>query len=75
VTHTQYESVSILKFIEDQYGLPQMAAADARAADPANDPAAFDFTQQPRKYKKVKTDYDEAFFLNQPYDARPPDEQ
>ncbi len=46
VTHKQYETSSVLRFIEDTFGLPQMAASDKRAHDPAGD--AFNFNQQPR---------------------------
>jgi len=53
VTHVQYEHGSVLRFIEDNWGLPQLAASDARANDPASD--AFDFTQQPRKFKAFRT--------------------
>ena len=74
VTHVQYETGSILKFIEDQYGLAQMAASDTRANDPADDPAAFDFSQSPRTYVPVGTMYTPAFFENLPYDRRPPDD-
>jgi phospholipase C len=49
VTHTQYETASVLKFIEDDFGLAPLAAADARANDPATD--VFDFTKKPRKFK------------------------
>ena len=34
VTHVQYETSSVLRFIEDNFGLPQLAASDARANDP-----------------------------------------
>jgi len=51
VTHVQYETASVLRFAEDTFGLPQMAAADARAADPASD--AFDYSQPPRPYKRI----------------------
>ena len=54
VTHTQYETASVLRFMEDTFDLPQMAKADARASDPADDPAVFDFSQQPRTFKKFK---------------------
>jgi phospholipase C len=56
VTHVQYETASVLKFIEDDFGVPQLAASDARAADPATD--AFDFTQKPIRFKPfvVKTE-------------------
>jgi phospholipase C len=48
VTHTQYEMSSVLRFAEDLWGLPQLAASDARANDPASDPRVFDFAQSPR---------------------------
>ena len=48
VSHVQYESSSVLRFIEDTFGLGQLAASDARAADPASD--FFDFTQTPRTF-------------------------
>jgi phospholipase C len=51
VTHVQYETASVLRFIEDNFGLPQLAQSDARANDPAAD--AFDYNQQPRKFKKI----------------------
>ncbi len=50
VSHVQYEHGSILRFIEDTFGLPQMSASDARANSPAAD--AFDFTRGPRKFKR-----------------------
>lgn len=37
VTHTVYEQASILKYIEDLFGLATLSAADARANDPAPD--------------------------------------
>jgi phospholipase C len=74
VTHTQYETGSVLRFIEDQYSLGQLSASDKRANDPANDPDAFDFSQKPRKYNAVPTLYTPQFFENRPYDGRPPDD-
>jgi phospholipase C len=50
VTHVQYETSSVLRFIEDTFGLPPLAASDARANDPAAD--AFDFARPPRTFKK-----------------------
>jgi phospholipase C len=49
VTHVQYETASVLKFAEDDFGVPALAAADARANDPATD--VFDFTQRPIRFK------------------------
>jgi phospholipase C len=61
VSHVQYETASMLRFAEDLFGLPQMAAADARANSPADD--CFDFTQQPRKFVKIKAPYPTKFFI------------
>ena len=53
ITHVQYETSSVLRYIEDNFGLGQLAASDARANDPANDPAVFDYAQRPRTFKKI----------------------
>ncbi len=53
VTHVQYETASVLRFIEDNFGLLPLAKSDARANDPASDPATFDYKQKPRKFKKI----------------------
>lgn len=45
VSHTQYEFSSVLKFIEELYGLPPMTQRDAAANDTTD---SFDFTQSPR---------------------------
>jgi phospholipase C len=51
VTHVQYESSSVLRFIEDNFGVAPLEASDSRAADPAND--AFDFNQTPIPFKPI----------------------
>jgi phospholipase C len=71
VSHVQYETASVLRFAEDLFGLPQLAAADKRAASPAGD--CFDFSQSPRKFVPIKAPLDENFFLAQPVDPRIPD--
>jgi len=43
VDHTQYETVSILAFIEKRFGVAALGTRDAAAADLEN---AFDFTQK-----------------------------
>lgn len=53
VTHVQYETASVLRYIEDNFGLGQLAASDTRANDPANDSDVFDYTQPPRKFKAI----------------------
>jgi phospholipase C len=67
----QYEHGSILRFVEDLFGLPQLAASDKRATSPAAD--CFDFTQQPRKFVPIKAPQDRQFFLTRALDMRPPD--
>ncbi|MGA8533361.1 MAG: alkaline phosphatase family protein [Candidatus Tumulicola sp.] len=73
VSSVQYEHGSILRFIEDQFGLPRLTASDARATSPAAD--CFDFSQPPRRFKTIQADHDQNFFLRQPPDHRPPDTQ
>jgi phospholipase C len=73
VSHVQYETASVLRFVEDIFNLPQLSASDARATSPAGD--CFDFSQRPRKFVPIHAPQDAAFFLNQPIDPRIPDEQ
>jgi len=73
VSHTQYETASVLRFAEDLFGLKQLAAADARATSPAAD--CFDFSQPPRAFVAIKSPKSRSFFLHQPNDERIPDEE
>ncbi len=73
VSHVHYEHGSILRFIEDLFGLGQLAASDARATSPEQD--AFNFKKSPRKFKVIKAPHDKAYFLHQPLDTRWPDTQ
>ena len=54
VTHVQYETASVLRFIEDNFGLSQLAKSDERANDPAKDADAFNYQQQPRTFRKIR---------------------
>jgi phospholipase C len=72
VSHTHYEHGSILRFIEDLFGLGQLAASDARATPP-ND--AFNFNKPPRAFRVIPAPYDKAYFMHQPRDTRWPDTQ
>jgi phospholipase C len=71
VSHVQYETVSVLRFAEDTFGLAQLTGADARATSPAGD--CLDFNQAPRKFVPIKAPLTAAFFLHQPPDPRIPD--
>jgi len=63
VSHVQYETASVLRFAEDLFGLNQLAAADKRANSPAAD--CFDFSQQPRRFIKIKAPLPPKFFMDQ----------
>ncbi|MFY9719149.1 MAG: alkaline phosphatase family protein [Candidatus Cybelea sp.] len=65
VSHKHYETASVLRFAEDLYGLPQMAAADKRANSPAGD--CFDFTQNPRPFIKIKAPHTADFFIHRKF--------
>jgi phospholipase C len=54
VTHVQYETSSVLRFMEDNFGLAPLAHSDARANDPALDSNVFDFTAPPRRFQKIR---------------------
>ena len=74
VSHAQYETASVLRFAEDLWGLPQLAAADARATSPAAD--CFDFNQKPRAFVPIHAPKSIEWFLkHQNGDRRIPDEQ
>ncbi len=70
VTHVQYETSSVLRFIEDNFDLPQMAASDARARDPATD--AFDFKQKPRAFERIPGGKPALYWMLQPRASRAP---
>ena len=73
VSHTHYETASVLRFAEDLFGLPQMAKADTRAKSPAD---AFDFSQSPAKFVRIQAPYPPKFFMHQfPDDYLIPDSE
>ena len=69
VTHSQYETTSVLRFAEDLFGVASLAAADRRASDPAFDPA-FNFFASPRAFEPFQTGY-RAARAEAPYAAPP----
>ncbi len=71
VSHQRYEHGSILRFIEDRFGLPRLAASDERANSP--DPDCFDFSKPPRTFVTIPAPYHEDYFMHQPPDRRVPD--
>jgi phospholipase C len=73
VSHVQYEHGSILRFIEDTFGLGRLAASDTRANSPAAD--CFNFQAKPRPFVPLPTSLKPGDFVNAPRDPRPPDEE
>ena len=77
VSHTQYEFGSVLRFVEDTFGLPQLGAAslgytDARAATLGD---SLDLTQKPRAFTHITAPYSQAYFRNETPSLRPPDDR
>ncbi len=73
VSHVEYEHGSILKFVEDQFGLARLSASDKRANSPASD--CFDFSQKPRAFAPIPTRMKTADFAREPIDPRPTDDE
>jgi len=79
VSHVQYEYGSILRFIEEVYGVPggsigpaSLGYTDARAASLDD---AFDFAQRPRAFSKIAAKYSAENFLREPASHAPLDTQ
>ncbi|MBV9719626.1 MAG: hypothetical protein JOZ77_09910 [Candidatus Eremiobacteraeota bacterium] len=77
VDTTQYEYGSILRFIEEVNALPAgsigstaQGYTDARATSLDN---AFDFTQSPRPFQNIPSDYPKSHFLHEPPSNLPVD--
>jgi phospholipase C len=70
VEHAQYETASVLRFIEDNWSLGTLDQEDARATGIEN---AFDFKQSPRPFHRIRSKYSQAFFLRQKASGYPPD--
>jgi phospholipase C len=77
IASTPYEFGSILKFIEQAFGLPSLGlAADGytdRRAHSLGD--AFDFTQQPRRFEPIPSKYSIEDFIKEQPSSEPVDDQ
>ncbi len=72
ISHTQYEFGSILKFVEDVWGLGSLGSTDERATSIVD---CFDFTQPPRSFTPIQAKYSRAYFEAEPPSYRPVDTQ
>ena len=73
VSHRRYELGSIVRFVEDNWHLPQLGTTDVRAADFVDD--FFDFTQPPRKFEPTAGKYSKVYFLQQRPSNLPVDDE
>jgi phospholipase C len=73
VMHADYEFGSILKVIEQNWGLPPLGTTDVRAASFIND--AFDFGQSPRGFVPLATRYSRSYFEHQGPSNHPVDDE
>jgi phospholipase C len=76
VSHTVYEFGSILKFVEQVFGLPPLGTlaegyTDTRARSLTD---SFDFTQPPRAFKRIPAPVPASVFLTRPPSLVPPDD-
>jgi phospholipase C len=70
VSHVSYESAGLLKFAETVFGLPALAAADARA-NGFDD--CFDFAQAPRAFSAIRKHLSKIRWTAHPPSRVPPD--
>ena len=70
VSHVNHEFGSIIRFVEEQLGLPSLGQTDARADDLGD---CFDFTQMPAPYARVTTSVSPSYFVHEPANNTPPD--
>ena len=72
VSHVQYEFGSVLRFVEDTYGLAQLSASDKRATDPSAD--TLNLSGSPRAFTPFKTGVSPRTFVDERPDGRAPDD-
>ena len=63
----------MLRFVEDNFGLNQLAAADARATDAGAD--CLNPSQRPRKFAPIATRLQAPYFIHRRPSLTPPDDE
>jgi len=61
VSHTQYEFGSILKFVEENWGLPAIGTTDVRATSIGD---VFNFDQPPHRFHPIHASLPRAYFIH-----------
>jgi len=72
VEHTQYETASILRFVEENFNLGSLGKLDKRAASIGN---AFNFAMTPRPFRPIKAAYPQSFFEAEKPSGLAPDDE
>jgi phospholipase C len=68
--NTQYEPGSLLRFVEETFGLPSLGTTDATSNSVSD---MFDFTQKPGTFTPIASSLGARYFLSRPVDRRPVD--
>ncbi len=71
VSHDRYELGSIVRFVEDNWNLGRLGTTDGSSADFVSD--FFDFTQKPRKFVPIESEYSRSYLLSRPPSNKPVD--
>lgn len=71
VSHVPHEFGSIMRYLEDDFGLSTLTDVDLRADDLSD---CFDYSQKPTPFVPIKAPLGPAFFLNQAPTLEPPDD-
>jgi phospholipase C len=71
ISHVTHDFGSILKFIEEDFSLPSLGYADARADDLSD---CFTFTQTPTSFQPIPAELTAKHFLNDKRPPEPPDD-
>ena len=72
ISHTQYEFGSILKFIEDTFGLGRIGTTDVRATSIGD---VFDYSEQARAFQRIPSSRSRAYFQRRQPSYRPVDDE
>jgi phospholipase C len=72
IAHTQYEFGSVLKFVENTFGLGSLGTTDVRATSIGN---IFNFNQKKRAFKVIQSPHDRNYFLRRPPSYQPVDSE
>ncbi len=71
VSHHQHEFGSILRFVENAFGLGSLGTTDVRADDLSD---CFNFSRPARTFVPIPTGHVPNYFLRQPISLRDPDD-